>query len=87
MSRGAMPITPRNVRLMCAASENPAWVIRQYLQRTLVDEMHLAVTPVLLGSGEHFLSGLDLPALGYVLTEQVMGENAAHMVVTKPKRG
>ena len=39
--------------------------IRQYLQARLVDEMHLAVSPILLGSGEHLLAGLDLPALGY----------------------
>jgi dihydrofolate reductase len=58
-------------------------VIRQYLQRALVDEMHLAVTPVLLGSGEHLLSGLDLPALGYELTEHIKGEKATHMVVSK----
>src|SRR5688572_30275582 len=44
--------------------------IRQYLQARLVDEMHLAITPVLLGSGEHLLAGLDLPALGYACTEQ-----------------
>jgi dihydrofolate reductase len=61
-------------------------VIRQYLQRALVDEMHLAVTPVLLGSGEHLLSGLDLPALGYEVTEHVAGEKATHMVVSK-RRG
>jgi dihydrofolate reductase len=61
-------------------------VIRQYLQRALVDEMHLAVTPVLLGSGEHLLSGLDLPASGYELTEHIQGEMATHMVVSK-RRG
>jgi dihydrofolate reductase len=57
--------------------------IRQYFQRALVDEMHLAVTSVLLGSGEHLLSGLDLPALGYELTEHIQGEKATHMVVSK----
>ena len=39
--------------------------IRQYLQAKLIDEMHLAVAPVLLGSGEHFFADLDLPTLGY----------------------
>src|SRR5262252_1085571 len=39
--------------------------IRQYLRAGLIDELHLAVRPVLLGSGEHLFGGLDLPALGY----------------------
>jgi dihydrofolate reductase len=63
----------RHIRLGGGAS-----VIRQPLHRALVDEMHLAVTPVLLGSGEHLLSGLDLPALGYELTEHIQGEGHAH---------
>jgi dihydrofolate reductase len=42
--------------------------MRQYLQAGLIDEMHLAVSPILLGSGEHLLAGLDLPALGYKVT-------------------
>ena len=46
-----------------------AATIRQYLQARLVDEMHLAVAPILLGSGEHLLAGLDLPALGYRIAE------------------
>jgi dihydrofolate reductase len=61
-------------------------VIRQYLQRALVDEMHLAITPVLLGLGEHLLSGLDLPALGYELAGHIHGEQATHLVVSK-RRG
>ena len=48
--------------------------------------MHLAVRPVLLGSGEHLLGGLDLPALGYERTEYVSTSDAAHYVVAK-KRG
>ena len=42
--------------------------IRQYLRERLIDELHLALRPVLLGSGEHLMGGLDLPALGYECT-------------------
>src|SRR5574342_461506 len=48
-----------------------AATIRQYLQARLVDEMHFAITPVLLGSGESLLGGLDLPALGDACTAHV----------------
>jgi hypothetical protein len=45
--------------------------------------MHLAVSPVLLGAGEHLLGGLDLPALGYETTEYVNTPSAAHYVLAK----
>ena len=57
--------------------------IRQYLEARLIDEMHLAISPVLLGSGEHLLSGLDLPALGYACTEHVPTAAATHVTLTK----
>lgn len=57
--------------------------IRQYLRAQLVDEMHLAFLPILLGSGESLLSGLDLLALGYDVTEQVASETAMHVVLTR----
>jgi dihydrofolate reductase len=57
--------------------------IRQYLQAGSIDEMHLAVSPVLLGSGEHLLSGIDLPALGFAVTEHVATAAATHIVLTK----
>ncbi len=57
--------------------------IRQYLQESLIDEMHLAISPVLLGSGEHLLSGIDAPKLGYRCSEHVATENATHVVLTK----
>jgi dihydrofolate reductase len=56
-------------------------VIRQYLQAKLIDEMHLAVEPMLLGGGEHLMTGLDLPALGYKTTESVAGERATHYFI------
>ncbi|HWE77776.1 MAG TPA: dihydrofolate reductase family protein [Pseudolabrys sp.] len=58
-------------------------IIRQYLQAELIDEMHLAVSPVLLGRGEHLFAGLDLPKLGYRPSEHVPTELATHIVLTK----
>jgi dihydrofolate reductase len=57
--------------------------IRQYLSESLIAELHLAIVPVLLGSGEHLLSGLNLPALGYECTERVEGERATHVTLRK----
>ena len=57
--------------------------IRQYLEARLIDEMHLAVSPVLLGRGEHLLGGLDLPALGYERKEYVGTPGAAHYVLRR----
>jgi dihydrofolate reductase len=57
--------------------------VRQYLSAGLVDEMHLAVRPVLLGSGEALLQGLDLPALGYECVDSVAGERATHVFLRK----
>jgi dihydrofolate reductase len=51
--------------------------IRQYLQARLIDEMQLTISPVLLGTGEHLLSGLDLRALGYECAGHVSGGRAA----------
>ena len=57
--------------------------IRQYLRARLVDEMHLAISPVVLGSGEHLFAGLDLLALGYRITEHVASDAATHAVLTR----
>jgi dihydrofolate reductase len=57
--------------------------VRQYLQARLIDEMHLAVSPKLLGRGENLFEGIDLPALGYQTVERVAGENATHVVIAK----
>jgi dihydrofolate reductase len=56
--------------------------IRQYLQTRLVDEMHLAVRPVLLGKGENLFEGIDLPSLGYRVVKHVQGERAMHVIVS-----
>src|SRR5262249_35471942 len=60
--------------------------IRQYLAAGLIDEMHLAISPVRLGWGEHLLAGMDAPALGYACAEYVSGEQATHVVLAKQKR-
>jgi len=57
--------------------------VRQYLQAGLVDELHLAVRPVLLGAGEHLLGGIDLRALGYECAETVAGERATHVSIRR----
>lgn len=64
----------RDVRLGGGVS-----TVRQYLRAGLVDEVHLAVRPVLLGHGESLWQGLDLRALGYECTRYLAGERAAHM--------
>lgn len=56
-----------------------AETIRQYLRAGLIDEMHIAVSPVLLGQGEPFWAGLDLPTLGYRVIESTAGERATHL--------
>ena len=57
--------------------------VRQYLEARLIDDLHLAVRPVLLGSGEPLFAGLNLRALGYACVEQFAGERATHVVIRK----
>jgi dihydrofolate reductase len=57
--------------------------VRQYLEAGLIDELHVAISPTLLGSGEHLLYGLDLKALGYECTSHVPTEAATHVTLTK----
>ena len=59
--------------------------IREYLRADLIDEMHLAVSPVLLGRGEALLADIDLTALGFRCTEHVPSENATHVVLTRER--
>ncbi len=61
--------------------------IRQYLREGLVDELHLAISPVLLGAGEPLLEGIDLRALGYACTRHAASERATHVVLEKTARG
>ena len=57
--------------------------IRQYLTAGLIDEVHLAIAPILLGSGEHLLAGINAPELGYQVAEHVPTAGATHVVLTK----
>lgn len=57
--------------------------IRQYVREGLVDEMHIAITPALLGAGEHLMNGIDLPALGYRCAEYVPSERVTHVVLRR----
>jgi len=60
-----------------------ASTVRQYLQARLIDELLIAVSPVLLGKGEPLLAGIDLPKLGYVCEEVVAGEQATFYRITR----
>ncbi len=57
--------------------------VRQYLQAGLVDELHFAISPVVLGQGEAMFAGIDLPALGFRVTEHVATEKATHIVLSR----
>jgi len=57
--------------------------VRQYLGEGLVDELHLAVAPALLGRGENLFTGIDLVKLGYRVTEHAAANLATHVVLTK----
>lgn len=60
-----------------------ASTVRQYLAINAIDEIHLAVSPVVLGRGEALLAGMDLPALGFKVIEHVQGERAMHLVLAR----
>ena len=60
-----------------------AATIRQYLRAGLVDEMHIAISPVLLGTGEPLFSGIDLQTLGFSCTEHKSSAHATHVVLSK----
>jgi dihydrofolate reductase len=58
-------------------------MIRQYLLAGQIDEMHLAVSPVLLGEGEHLFAGIDLHQRGFAVVRSIAGENAMHIFMKK----
>jgi len=60
-----------------------AATVRSYLKERLIDELHLAVRPVLLGRGESIWQGLDARALGYEVAETIKGERATHVILRK----
>ncbi len=58
-------------------------VIQQYLRQRLIDEMHVAISPVLLGAGERLFDRINLPALGYTCTKHVASARATHVVLSR----
>jgi len=68
----------RDIQLMGGVA-----TIRQYLREGLIDEMHFAIAPILLGAGEHLLAGIDVPKLGYRCSEHIAAPNATHVVLAK----
>jgi dihydrofolate reductase len=58
-------------------------VIQQFLRQRLIDEMHVAIAPVLLGSGERLFDGLDLPALGYACIRHEASPLATHFILAR----
>ena len=69
-----------------AAGDLDVKTVRQYLQAGLIDELHFAVSPVLLGSSEAMFAGLDLPALGYRVASSTPTDLANHIVIDRQTR-
>ena len=80
LQRAAEAANGRDIRLGGGIAS-----IRQYLRAGLIDEMHIVISPVILGTGEHLFSGIDLLKLGYRCAEHTTTPNATHVVLTKPK--
>jgi len=78
MDKAKASASGKDVRIGGGAS-----TIRQYLQAGLIDEMHLAIGPVVLGRGEPLLQGIDLPALGFTSVKLIHGEGASHYWLTR----
>jgi dihydrofolate reductase len=78
LERAKQSAAGKDVRLGGGAA-----TIRQYLRARLIDELHVAIAPVLLGSGEHLFSGLDLLELGYRCTHHATTPGAMHMVLSR----
>jgi len=57
--------------------------VRQYLRAGLIDELHFAIAPIVLGRGEAMFAGIDLPALGYRVVEHAATEHATHLVLSR----
>ena len=78
LERACKAAGERDVRIGGGAA-----TIRQYLKERLIDELHIAISPVLLGSGEPLFAGLDLRALGYECIEHAATPLATHLVIAK----
>ena len=78
LDRAKASARDKDVRIGGGAS-----TIRQYLQAGLIDEMHVAVSPVILGKGEPLLQGIDLPSLGLKAVNLIQGEAASHFWLSR----
>jgi dihydrofolate reductase len=76
--RAAAVCADQDIRLGGGAS-----TLRQYLRAGLVDELHIAMPPVLLGAGEPLFEGIDLAGIGYHCARQLSGEKATHFIITR----
>ncbi len=57
--------------------------IQQYLRKGLIDELHIAIAPVVMGAGERLFDGIDLRTLGYKCERVVASENATHVILRR----
>jgi dihydrofolate reductase len=78
LERATAAANGRDVRLGGGAA-----TVRQYLRARLIDELHLPLRPVLMGSGESLWDGIDMHALGYECTNTIAGERATHVFLRK----
>lgn len=76
LERARAAASGKDVRIGGGAS-----TIRQYLTAGLIDELHVAISPILLGRGEPLFEGIDLKALGYSVKERALTESAMHLVL------
>ncbi len=60
-------------------------VVRQYLAAGAIDELHLALSPALLGEGEHLFNNINWHALGYAPFKTVPGERATHLFIRRTR--
>lgn len=78
LSRARAAAGGKDVRIGGGAS-----TLRQFLGEGLIDEMHYAISPVVLGQGEPLFAGLDLRSAGYECAEVVASEKATHVVLRR----
>ncbi len=57
--------------------------IQQYLRQRQIDELHIAISPMLLGSGERLFEGVNLPALGYACVKHEATAKATHLILAR----
>ena len=81
LERAKLSANGRDVRLGGGVS-----TVRQYLKAGLIDEMHIAISPVILGSGERLFEDIDLKRLGYMLVEHAHTEKAMHVIISREER-